>query len=134
MNRYASRRIVKAALAASVIVPSFGALAAAPALANYTLCDAGGYYCVYKNNNGSDGGSKSYSGNDSSYSDNAYSRCYVSCNVNDSVSSIWNREGYTVRAYVNSGYGGSATDTGAGTQRGSVCCGYNDALTSHAGI
>jgi hypothetical protein len=113
---------------AAVTVP------ASAAYANWELCGSTGYHCVYKNNDGADGGVKSFSGNDSDYSDNNYSRCYVNCWVNDSVSSMWNRESYTVRSYVNSGYGGSAIDVSAGHARYSLCCGYNDALSSHRGI
>jgi hypothetical protein len=106
-------------------------LPASPAAAAWDLCASAGYFCVYKNNDGTDGGTKSFSSYDSNYSDNNFSRCYTSCGVNDSVSSTWNRESFTVTAYINSGGGGSAIGTSPGGRLYSLCCGYNDALSSH---
>lgn len=132
-NTTATRRVRKLVAVVALAVVGVAVLVT-PAAANWDLCAANGYLCVYKNNDGADGGVKTYGGADTNYSDNNFDRCYVSCGVNDSVSSQWNRESYTVRSYTNSSYGGSAFDTGASSAHYSLCCGYNDAVSSHRGI
>ena len=114
-----------------VAATSLVALTATPASAAWDSCAASGYLCVYNNANGSSGGVKVYGGNDTQYSDNNFSSCSLSCNVNDAVSSQWNRETYNVRSYQADNYGSSAMDTPPNSAHYSMPAGYNDTLSSH---
>lgn len=129
MIRQSARKlaIVLGLVAVMVILP------ASPALANHwPLCSgSAGNFCVFKNTLGHDGGVKLFAGDDSNYSGNVFSRCYLNCDVNDATSSLRNRESYTVRSYVNGSYGGAYFNTSSGQARTSLPSGFNDALSSH---
>jgi hypothetical protein len=121
--------LLRAALAAASLLGAVGVSATA-ASAAWDGCAATGYACVYKNSSGSSGGVKAYSGTDPDYSDNNFSSCTLNCNVNDETSSIWNRETFTTRFYVDSGFLSSAMDVGAGATASSIGF-FNDQLSSH---
>jgi hypothetical protein len=100
---------------------------------HWPLCSGStGWFCVYKNTGGHDGGVQTFTGNDRNYSGDNFDRCFVNCDVNDATSSLWNREGFRVRSFVHSGFGGQCFGTGAGVKRTSVPSGFNDALSSHS--
>lgn len=125
------RRASSALLGSAVAAASLLAATAAPASAAYPGCAATGYFCVYKNGGGASGGYKAYPEQDNNYSDNNFTSCTLNCNVNDNVSSRWNREDFTVRSFQDTSFGGSAMDTPANTQLPSMPSGYNDSVSSH---
>jgi hypothetical protein len=133
MNYPVARRLLIVPLIVLVFTLGMAGFAASPALADHwPLCSgSSGFFCVFKNNGGHDGGVKLFGGNDGNYSGNNFERCFVNCDVNDATSSLWNRENYGVRAYVNSSHTGAFFNTSSGTKRFSMPSGFNDAISSH---
>lgn len=117
------------------VVTAVAALAAPAGVAHadhWPLCvGSTGWFCVFKNEGGHDGGVRVFSGSDSNYSGDTFERCFVNCDLNDATSSLWNRESYTVRSFVAASHCGVYFNTSSGVKRTTMPAGYNDALSSH---
>lgn len=123
-------RVVLLLVMSLSLVPLLDGLAKAD---HWPLCSGStGWFCIYKNDSGHDGGVQTFGGNDSDYSNNNFDRCFVNCNANDETSSVWNRESFTVRAFVHDDFGGQCFGTGSGVKRNFMPSGFNDAISSHS--
>jgi hypothetical protein len=110
------------------------ALPAPAAVATYADCETSGRLCVYKNDGGSTGGVHQIPGNDNDWTNNSlFVGCSLNCKVNDNVSSVWNRESYSVDMFIDTGYGNNAVRATAGQKR-DITGSFNDALSSSRGV
>ena len=130
INSRSHRRLALPLLAVvlGVVLPAPAAFAA------YDDCGTSGQLCVYKNDDGSTGGVHQIPGNDSDWRDNPYFvGCTLNCKVNDNVSSVWNRESYSVDMFIDVGYANNSVRATAGQKR-NITGSFNDALSSNKGV